>query len=132
MNIFSIIAGDWSQDGHNIAQTYYIGSYYSVETIKEGIENLKEKFPGIYDLCSEYEDHKVPKEFVKSLGEYVYKYKKDEFFEEYDEENFNFVDGAESYVELIVLLYNMNNVSKIIHVPEPPCILKNIGYGLFS
>src|SRR5688572_21393986 len=58
----TVVVGDWSQDGHNLTESFTVESNLSKEEVekayKKGTKALK---VSIADLCNDYSDNAIPK-----------------------------------------------------------------------
>jgi hypothetical protein len=70
--IFSLVIGDWSDDGHGKTRTVEVESKFSsqefIAAFQKGIKQIDPKCNGHeLPICQNYQDSKVPIEFVAGL-----------------------------------------------------------------
>lgn len=142
LNKFKFVVGDWSGDGHNLTETFYLESNMTQEEIREIYFETKEKTTNAIDeICIDFEENILYKEDFESLGLDYRKY-----LSKMDKETENtFCIYPSTYVYMMVDYLKLFNEDLVLNVinegldslfntgyDKDNRMLKGFGYGLFS
>lgn len=124
-NIYKLVVGDWSGDGHDKTISYYFKSFVELSAI-EFIYKRNAEFIGfdIFDYCNEYEDNLIPKEKLDLLSDYMNLRNIDKDGEE------NYCIFPSDFKDIFLTIVNSNEpLIEEIQIPE---FSLHGGYGLFA
>lgn len=140
LNTIKIVVGDWSQDGHNNTEDFYIKTNVAVDVLQDIFtENSKKLEFNLRSYCTDYEDNEIPTEDLMSvlnkLSVNIEELELDDFYdddEEDEEEKYYF--NPESWFKLFCHICKYEQPTLIIeHVSVLYANTIEIGgYGLFS
>lgn len=132
--MYRITTGDWSQDGHNQTDDFYIISNKAYEDLQLAWGKAKEACPQLdpKDMCYEFEDHRIPAEVEEWLvHEHVGFYNK---WTEPDQGGDDFANFTcpQSLVEYMFLFMQIGDPDLDLKVLSVPWLsFATGGYGLY-
>jgi hypothetical protein len=103
--MFSLPIGDWSGDGHDNCNYYYVKSAKPVEEVREAHFRIKEVTGvDIHDICREYEDTFIDRDDYEKLR-LLFDFKADDHDDDYPKEE-RIGMNPDDMVKLWILLLN--------------------------
>lgn len=127
MYLIKLVVGDWSGDGHEKTQNYYIYSNLSKKDIDESLKLAKNKLTfDVRNIASDYEERGMSAKQAAKLTEYNFKFDDDNI------EN----DGSvyltpEIFVDIYLFSIKLGNDNFEYTLLKPDFTINIGGYGLF-
>ncbi len=129
MPIIRLVVGDYSGDGHNKSESFYINSSLSKKNMQEAYINGAKKLGVdlVNDICTNYEDSRLPPEAKKIFMDAGFE---DKYDYELDDEESMAYNHQWFDLYLFTVWYGNNDFEYLMENQNAETIIVG-GYGLF-
>lgn len=131
-----LLVGDYSGDGHNITQDYYVLTNLSCKQVqssyKEGTKKIGFNFSN--EVCRNYEDGSISKDKWAKLKEFGYvprSYDGEEFELEENVAGDGFTLDSQTFADIFMFICKLGNPTLEYKFVEEDNSINIGGYGLF-